>query len=32
MPGVFVEYGMPSSHAQFMGFFVTYFTLFLFIR
>lgn len=29
---LFVEYGMPSSHAQFMAFFATYFTLFLFFR
>lgn len=26
------EYGMPSSHAQFMGFFATYLTLFIWIR
>ncbi|XP_065917021.1 dolichyldiphosphatase 1-like isoform X2 [Dysidea avara] len=26
------EYGMPSSHAQFMAFFATYLTLFLWIR
>ena len=29
---LFVEYGMPSSHAQFMTFFATFFTLFIFIR
>ena len=29
---LFVEYGMPSSHAQFMACFATYFTLFIFIR
>ncbi|XP_060559137.1 dolichyldiphosphatase 1-like [Ruditapes philippinarum] len=29
---LFTEYGMPSSHAQFMFFFATYMILFLFIR
>ena len=29
---LFVEYGMPSSHAQFMACFATYFTLFIFVR
>ncbi|XP_064394975.1 dolichyldiphosphatase 1-like [Halichondria panicea] len=29
---LFVKYGMPSSHAQFMAFFATYFTVFLFAR
>ncbi|XP_005104964.2 dolichyldiphosphatase 1 [Aplysia californica] len=29
---LYTEYGMPSSHSQFMWFFATYFTLFLLIR
>lgn len=29
---VFTEYGMPSSHAQFMGFFSAYFIFFIYIR
>ncbi|WAR31445.1 DOPP1-like protein, partial [Mya arenaria] len=29
---LFTEYGMPSSHAQFMYFFATYLVFFLFIR
>ncbi len=29
---LFVAYGMPSSHAQFMAFFAMYFTLFVCIR
>ncbi|XP_062515036.1 dolichyldiphosphatase 1-like [Corticium candelabrum] len=29
---LFTEYGMPSSHAQFMGFFAVYFILFIYIR
>jgi dolichyldiphosphatase len=29
---LFGKYGMPSSHAQFMGWFATYFSLFIFIK
>lgn len=29
---VYTEYGMPSTHAQFMWFFAAYATLFIYIR
>ena len=29
---LFGKYGMPSSHAQFVGCFATYFSLFVFVR
>lgn len=30
--GLYVEYGMPSTHAQFMWFFAAYATLFIYFR
>ncbi|KAI4498110.1 hypothetical protein M0802_006934 [Mischocyttarus mexicanus] len=30
--GIYIEYGMPSNHAQFMWFFTTYAILFIYVR